>query len=114
MFESTVISTEVKPILLDLPGVSVRVLHRGTDESGQVVITRMAPGAVIPEHWHTHANETVYVLAGDFIEGGLTYGPGTFFFGKAGAPHGPHTSRTGCTVLTHFSTAADLDFNPVD
>jgi hypothetical protein len=49
MFESTVISAEVKPVLLDLPGVSVRVLHRGNEESGQVVITRIAPGAVIPE-----------------------------------------------------------------
>ena len=36
-----------------------------------------------------------------------------WFFGKAGKPHGPHTSTTGCTVLTHFSSAA-LDFNVVD
>jgi quercetin dioxygenase-like cupin family protein len=113
MFESTVISTEVKPILLDLPGVSVRVLHRGNAESGQVVLTRMGPGAVIPEHWHSEADETVFVLDGEFVEAGVTYGPGTFFFGKAGKPHGPHTSSTGCTVLTHFSQAA-IDFNVVD
>lgn len=43
MFESTVISTEVEPILLDLPGVSVRVLHRGNAESGQVVIKGWPP-----------------------------------------------------------------------
>ena len=113
MFETTIISTDVKPILLDLPGVSVRVLHRGDARGGQVVITRMAPGSVIPEHWHSDADETVYVLDGDFVEAGVTYGPGTFFFGKAGKPHGPHTSTTGCTVLTHFSSAA-LDFNVVD
>src|SRR4051794_27049184 len=92
MFESTVIITEVKPILLDLPGVSVRVLHRGNADTGQVVITRMAPGAVIPEHWHSEADEWVFVLDGDFVEAGVTYGPGTLFIGKAGKPHGPHTS----------------------
>ena len=113
MFETTVISTEVKPVSIDLPGVSVRVLHPGNAETGQVVLTRMAAGAVIPEHWHSEADETVFVLDGDFIEAGVTYGPGTFFFGKAGKPHGPHTSSTGCTVLTHFSHAT-LDFNVVD
>src|SRR3954466_10276839 len=110
MFESTVVSADVKPILLDLPGVSVRVLHRGNAESGQVVITRMAPGAVIPEHFHSEADEMVFILDGDFCEAGVRYGPGTLFIGKAGLPHGPHTTSTGCTVLTHFSHAA-LDFN---
>jgi quercetin dioxygenase-like cupin family protein len=114
MFESTVICADVKPVLLDLPGVSVRVLHRGNEESGQVVITRMAPGAVIPEHWHSESDENLFVLDGDFIEAGVTYGPGTYCFGAAGQPHGPHTTLTGCTVLTHFSNAANLDFNVVD
>ena len=68
--------------------------------------TATPPGAVIPEHWHSNADETVFVLEGEFVEGGFTYGPGTFFLGKAGLPHGPHTSRTGCTVLTHFSSSA--------
>ena len=92
MYETTVISTEVEPLPIGFTGVSVRVLHRGNEESGQVVLTRMAPGAVIPEHWHSEADETVFVLDGDFVEAGVTYGPGTFFLGKAGKPHGPHTS----------------------
>jgi hypothetical protein len=52
------------------------------------------------------------VLEGDFVEAGMTYGPGTFFAGKAGTTHGPHHSVGGCTVLTHFS--AELDFNLAD
>jgi hypothetical protein len=56
----------------------------------------------------------VFVLSGDFIEAGVTYGPGTFFYGKPGALHGPHSSQTGCVVLTHFSNAANLDFNAID
>ena len=114
MYETTVISTEVEPLPIGFTGVTVRVLHNGDGDGGLVVLTKMAPGAVIPEHWHSQADETVYVLEGEFVEGGFTYGPGTFFLGKAGAPHGPHTSRTGCTVLMHYSTSADLDFNAVD
>jgi quercetin dioxygenase-like cupin family protein len=113
MYENTVAAKDVQPVALDIPGVTVRVLHGGP-EGGLVVLTRMAPGATIPEHWHTTADETVFVLEGDFVEAGTSYGPGTFFYGKAGAPHGPHTSHSGCTVLTHFSPAADLDFNVVD
>jgi quercetin dioxygenase-like cupin family protein len=114
MYESTVISTEVEPLPIGFTGVTVRVLHQDDGRGGLVVLARLAPGAVIPEHWHSHADETVYVLDGDFVEGGSSYGPGTLFFGKAGRPHGPHTSLRGCTTLMHFSTAADLDFNAVD
>src|SRR4051794_27636870 len=56
----------------------------------------LPPGAVIPEHWHWQADETVYVVDGDFVEGSFVYEPGTFFCGKAGLPHGPHTTRRGC------------------
>lgn len=114
MYELTVISTEIEPLPVGVTGVTVRVLFQSEGHGGLVVLARMAPGAVIPEHWHSSADETVYVLDGDFNEGGFTYGPGTFFYGKAGAPHGPHTNSGGCTALMHFSTAADLDFNSVD
>jgi quercetin dioxygenase-like cupin family protein len=113
MFETTINTTEVEPLPIGFIGVSVKLLHRG-GRDGMVVLTRLAPGAVIPEHWHSEADETVYVLDGDFVEGGFSYGPGTFFFGKAGRPHGPHTSLRGCTALMQFSTTGDLDFNAVD
>jgi quercetin dioxygenase-like cupin family protein len=114
MYETTIVVTEVPSVALDIPGVTVKLLHEGEARSGMFVLTRMDSGATIPEHWHTLADETVFVLDGDFVEAGVTHGPGTFFYGKAGAPHGPHTSHGGCTVLTHFSTAVDLDFNVVD
>ena len=31
-------------------------------------MTRINPGAEIPAHYHTHADETVFVLEGHFIE----------------------------------------------
>jgi quercetin dioxygenase-like cupin family protein len=72
------------------------------------VLTRMAPGSVIPAHLHTQADETVYLLESDFVEDSQSHGPGSFFAGKAGVPHGPHSTFGGCTFLTGFSAALDF------
>ena len=93
---------------LDIDGVSIRMLHQ-TVTGAIAVVTRMRAGAIIPAHWHSKADETVYVLSGDFIEDGVTYGVGSYFVGAARTVHGPHSTKSGCTLLTHFS--ADLDFN---
>lgn len=96
---------------LDIPGVSMKVLSKDGATGAMAVLTRMDAGAVIPAHLHTRADETVFVLEGDFVEDGERYGPGAHFVGGAGTPHGPHTTSEGCTVLTHFS--AELDFQLV-
>jgi quercetin dioxygenase-like cupin family protein len=97
---------------LEFDGVSIRVLHRVESTGALTVMTRMAPGSAIPAHWHGAADETVFVLEGDFIEDGTSYGPGHFFIGPAGTPHGPHRTSGGCVLLTTFS--AELDFRLVD
>jgi len=108
---STTVNTETLPwTALDFPGVSMRVIHEHKS-GGMTVMTRLEPGASIPAHLHTKADETVFVVAGDFIEDAIEYGPGSFFAAPAGSPHGPHRSRTGCVVLTTFS--APLDFQIV-
>jgi len=112
MYQRTVVAGEIEPTALDIPGTTMRVLHTDDATGAITVLTHLAPGAAIPEHWHTHADETVYVPAGDFIEGGVPYEPGTFFVGQAGTPHGPHSTTQGCTVLTCFS--APLDFQLVE
>jgi anti-sigma factor ChrR (cupin superfamily) len=93
---------------LDFPGVSIKVLYTDTSTGASTVLTQLIAGAEIPAHWHTHADEQVYVLEGDFVEAGANHGPGTLFIAKAGTTHGPHRSETGCIVLTHFN--APLDF----
>jgi anti-sigma factor ChrR (cupin superfamily) len=95
-------------ITLDFPGVNIKVLHTDESSGATTVLTRLAPGAVIPRHRHTAANETVYVIEGDFVEDNESFGPGSFFAGMAGSDHGPHGSKNGCLVLTRFS--APLDF----
>ncbi len=97
--------------LSGVTGVAMKILHRDEVTGAMAVLTRIEPGAVIPAHRHTRADETVYVLAGDFVEDGVSHPPGTYFVAHAGVPHGPHRSVGGCTVLTHFS--AEVDFEPV-
>jgi quercetin dioxygenase-like cupin family protein len=96
---------------LEMPGVSMKVLYKDEATGAMAVLTRMDAGATIPAHFHTKADETVYVLAGDFVEDGESHGAGAYFVGKAGVPHGPHQTVGGCTVLTQFS--AELDFQLV-
>ena len=93
---------------IDFPGVEIKVLHTDESSGAMTVLTRLAAGAVIPRHRHTAADETVYVIEGDFVEDGESFGPGSFFAGRAGTDHGPHGSTTGCLVLTRFS--APMDF----
>jgi anti-sigma factor ChrR (cupin superfamily) len=93
---------------LDFPGVKIKVLHTDESSGATTVLTRLAPGAMIPRHRHTAADETVFVIEGDFVEDNESFGRGSFFAGKAGTDHGPHGSTNGCLVLTRFS--APLDF----
>jgi quercetin dioxygenase-like cupin family protein len=93
-------------------GISMKMLHQDKSTGGMTGMTRFAPGSSMPAHRHTHADQTVFVLQGDLIDNGVTYGPGTFFLARAGQPHGPHTTTTGCTLLTTYS--ATPDFVPVE
>jgi quercetin dioxygenase-like cupin family protein len=94
------------------PGVYLKILHGNPESEASVVLRKLEPNAVIPKHFHAEADETVYVLEGDFIEDEKAYHAGHVFFAKAGFPHGPHTTAKGCIVLTAFS--ATLDVHVVD
>ena len=112
MYQVAIKSELVPSTSLDVPGVSIRVLNRDATTGGMTVLTRIEAGAKIPEHWHTKADETVFVIDGDFVEAGVSHGPGAFFAGKAGTTHGARPQRRGLPVLTHFS--AELDFQLVE
>jgi anti-sigma factor ChrR (cupin superfamily) len=93
---------------LDFAGVSMKILQQPGASGAMTVMTRIAPGSSIPAHSHSHADETVFVVEGDFVEDGVSYGPGSFFVGHARSPHGPHSSVGGCILLTTFSAALDF------
>jgi anti-sigma factor ChrR (cupin superfamily) len=108
MYQIIVRQAELDWSDLEIPGVSMKVLHKDEATGAMTVMTRMRAGATIPAHWHTKADEAVYVLEGDFVENGVSFGPGSYFAGKARTSHGPHSTVRGCVVLTRFS--AEFDF----
>jgi quercetin dioxygenase-like cupin family protein len=83
MYQKAIKQDEVDIVALDIPGVKMQTLHTDEISGATTVLTHIAPGASIPLHWHTSADETVFVLSGDFIEQGRSYGPGAFFVGKS-------------------------------
>jgi anti-sigma factor ChrR (cupin superfamily) len=112
MYAITKRAADVESLDMGFPGVSMQLLSGDGNTDGLYIITTMAAGALIPAHSHSGANEFAYVLSGDFVEAGVSHGPGTCFFGIAGTTHGPHTSTTGCTVLTHFTAPVDFILAP--
>ncbi len=111
MYQTITNSTDIARDELGFGGVTVQLLGGDIKTGGLYLLMTMAPGSRMPAHRHTQANEFAYVVSGDFVEAGKTYGPGTAFIGVAGTDHGPHTTVTGCVVLTHYS--GPLDFEPV-
>ena len=78
-------------------------------EGPAVALLRMEPGSEIPRHLHERTTEMSYVLDGDFISEGISYPKGTEFNIKPNTIHGPHTTKTGCSVLVTFSYPSVLD-----
>ena len=96
-------STEYAWMDLPVPGhtgeLTAAVLNRDLRLGPFMAEMRMAPGSRIPAHYHERTTEAFLVLEGEFINAGLTYGPGTFFAVAVGDVHGPHETETGCTLL---------------
>ena len=84
------------------PGVELLVLHKNESTGGVTVLRKFHAGVTVPAHTHPQANESVYVLSGEWEESGVVHGPGSFFFAPRGQQHGPHLARTEVLSLTVF------------
>ena len=84
------------------PGVELLVLHKHESTGGVTVLRKFHAGVTVPAHTHPLANESVYVLSGEWEESGVVYGPGSFFHAPRGQQHGPHVARTEVLSLTMF------------
>ena len=112
MYETTIDSAALPWSPTAWPGVSMKALRPpGADGGGMTGLLRMAAGSTIPAHRHTHADQMVFVVEGDLVEHGVSYGPGSFIVAKAGAAHGPHGTAGGCVLLSWY--AGPPDFVPV-
>ncbi len=83
-------------------GVELCVLHRNAETGGVTVLRKFQPGITVPAHVHPLANETVYVLQGEWLEDGVAHPAGTCFFAPKGVRHGPHGARGEVISLTVF------------
>jgi len=89
--------------------VTLKVLNSEPSLGPAVAILRMEPGSEIPRHVHGRTTEMSYVLDGDFINEGISHPKGTEINIKPNTIHGPHTTKTGCSVLVTFSYPSVLD-----
>ena len=83
-------------------GVELLVLHKNEVTGGLTVLRKFKKGVVVPAHIHPQANESVYVLSGEWDESGMSYTTGSFFFAAKGVAHGPHLAKTEVISLTIF------------
>lgn len=83
-------------------GVELLVLHKNESTGGVTVLRKFRAGVTVPAHRHPLANESVYVLSGEWEESGVIHTCGAFFFAPRGTAHGPHTARTEVVSLTIF------------
>lgn len=97
---------------LEISGLSIKVLHQDDQSGALTMLLKMAAGSTFPEHSHSVADESAYIISGDLQEGAATYGPGGFFVAKQGVKHGPHRTKEGCVMLTHFT--GEVDFQVAD
>lgn len=88
------------------PGVTMKRLHHDAMNHRTAGLTRLAAGATIPAHRHPRAEQHVFVVEGDRIDAGTTYGLGSFIVVTADPPHGPHGSAGGCVLLTTYAGPA--------
>jgi quercetin dioxygenase-like cupin family protein len=83
-------------------GVELLVLHKNEATGGVTVLRKFHAGVTVPAHTHPLANESVYILSGEWEESGITYTTGAFFFAPKGERHGPHAAKTEVVSLTMF------------
>ena len=112
-FTRTVETSEIEAIAAPFPNskgtMTIKVLNSDQSLGPAVVLLRMEPGSEIARHLHERTIETAYVLEGEFINEGIAYPAGTEWNVKPLMAHGPHTTRTGCSVLLTFSYPSALD-----
>ncbi len=84
------------------PGVELLVLHKHEENGGLTVLRKFHAGTTVPAHIHPQANETAYILSGEWEEEGVIYTAGTMFYAPKGEQHGPHIARTEVISLTLF------------
>jgi quercetin dioxygenase-like cupin family protein len=83
-------------------GVELLLLRKDESTGGVAVLRKFKAGATIPAHTHPQANESVYILSGEWVEEGVSHTAGAFFFVPRGEKHGPHFAKSEVISFTIF------------
>jgi anti-sigma factor ChrR (cupin superfamily) len=79
-------------------GVFAKLLFRDPVARTVTRLYKLAPGTVFTEHVHPGA-EQCFILEGDFIVNGESFGPGDFHCAPLGSTHQHITTTQGTTLL---------------
>jgi anti-sigma factor ChrR (cupin superfamily) len=111
MYQNITTADASKAIPLPIPGstptITMQPLNLDYSIGPATLLFHFGPGTFIPAHYHKKANETFYVIDGEFIDDGQIYPAGTFFACTPGTVHGPHETKTGATVLVIQTAQVD-------
>ena len=75
MFPVTINEAELDWQAGPYSGVQLKVLNRDEATGGVTVLRKFEKGTIVPAHIHPQANETAYILEGQWEESGTTYSP---------------------------------------
>ncbi len=79
-----------------MPGIHIKLLRE--DVATRSYLLRMAPGARLPAHGHSHEEECL-VLEGDVWLDALHAHAGDYHLARSGRPHGVVRSDGGCLLF---------------
>ncbi len=82
------------------PGVEIKILMQDKVTGMMTSLTRLAPGAVLPDHTHVGIEQS-YVLEGALVDDQGTCTAGNFVWRPAGSRH-MASAPEGCVVLGFF------------
>ena len=102
MCQKAIEQDEVDAVTLDISGVKIQTLYTDDISGAMTVLMHIAAGATIPQQWHTSADEAVFVLSGDLIEQGRSYGPRSLLRRQGGDAKRTSRSRQ---KISHLSLA---------
>ncbi len=82
------------------PGIEVKVLMEDKETGLLTALTRLAPGAVLPDHEHVEIEQS-WVISGSLADGEGVATAGNYVWRPAGSRHVAH-SPDGAVVLSFF------------
>jgi anti-sigma factor ChrR (cupin superfamily) len=97
---SLFVDIEKTPWIQSGPGNKMKVLYHDPKTGLLTIISKLDPGAGIPQHTHEDIEQT-YILEGSLVDDEVPCTAGNFVVRAKGSRHAP-VAPNGCTMLVFF------------